>query len=89
MLLKRGWKTFACAHHLAEGHILRFKLVETDMISIKVFRRSGAFIGCCMEISSDNESSSSSDSDEENTDGEDGDDEPWVIKHEDNNLNSG
>jgi hypothetical protein len=71
MLLHRGWKTFARAHCLMKGHILRFKLVEADLLSIKVFGRSGIRLGCCAESSTDDESSSSSDSDEEETDGED------------------
>ena len=71
MLLLRGWKTFACAHCQMKGHILRFKLVEVDLLSVKVFGRSGIRLGCCAESSTDDESSSSSDSDEEETDGED------------------
>ncbi|XBI38264.1 hypothetical protein VPH35_123347 [Triticum aestivum] len=64
------------AHYVAEGHVLRFKLVESDMLFINVFGRSGARLGYCVESSSDDESSSSSDSDEEDTDGEDSDGEP-------------
>src|SRR3989337_2368525 len=71
MLLRRGWKTFARAHSLAAGHVLHFKLMDTALLSVKVFGRSGARLGCCAESSTDDESSSSSDSDEEDSDGED------------------
>ena len=71
MLLRRGWKTFARAHSLAKGHVLHFKLMEADLLSIKVFGRSGIRLGCCAASSADDESSSSSDSDEEETGGED------------------
>ena len=71
MLLHRGWKTFAHAHCLMKGHILWFKLVEADLLSIKVFGRSGIRLGYCAESSTDDESSSSSNSDEEEADGED------------------
>jgi hypothetical protein len=75
VLLRRGWKTFACAHSLAAGHVLHFKLMDATLLSVKVFGHSGARLGCCAESSTDDESSSSSDSDEEDTDGEDDDGE--------------
>ena len=65
MLLRHGWKTFARAHGLTEGHILHFKLMEADLLSVKVFGRSGIRLGCCAESSTDAESSSSSGSEEE------------------------
>ena len=37
MLLRQGWKTFACAHCLMKGHILYFKLLESDLLFVKVF----------------------------------------------------
>lgn len=45
MLLRRDWKNFARAHYLAKGHVLRFKLVEADLLLIKVFGCSGARLG--------------------------------------------
>ena len=54
-----------------KGHVLQFKLVESDLLSVKVFGRSGIRLGCCAESSTNDESSSSSDGDEEGTDGED------------------
>ena len=71
MLLRRGWKTFTHAHCLMKGHIRYFKLVESDLLSVKVFGRSGHRLGCCAESSTDDESSSSRDREEEETGGED------------------
>jgi hypothetical protein len=71
MLLQHDWKTFARAHCLAAGHVLHFKLMDATLLSIKVFGRSGARLGCCAESSTDDESSSSSDSDKEDSDGDD------------------
>nr|XP_020164195.1 B3 domain-containing protein Os03g0212300-like [Aegilops tauschii subsp. strangulata] len=88
MLLRRGWKTFASAHKLVEGHVLCFKQVEADPLSIEVFGHSGARLGCCAESSSDGESSSLSNSDDKDTDGEDSGEEPPVVKHEDDDSDS-
>ena len=71
MYLRRGWKTFARAHSLSEGHVLQFKLMENSLLSVKVFGRSGTRLGCCAESSTDNETSSLSDSDEEDSDSND------------------
>ena len=71
MLLRRGWKTFARAHCLMDGHVLCFKLAESDLLSVKVFGRSGHRLGCCAESSTDGESSSSGESDEEDSDSDD------------------
>ena len=68
MLLRRGWKTFARAHCLMKGHVLCFKLAESDLLSVKVFGCSGHRLGCCAESSTNGESSSSSESDEEDSD---------------------
>ena len=82
MLLRRGWKTFARAHILVAGHVLHFNLMEANFLSIKVFGRSGACLGCCAESSTDDESSSSSDSDKEDSDNDDD------AEREDNGSNS-
>ena len=71
MLLRRGWKTFTPAHCLMDGHILCFKLVESDFLSVKVFGRSRHRLGCCVESSTDGESSSLGESDEEDSDSDD------------------
>ena len=71
MYLRRGWKTFARAHSLSEGHVLQFKLMENGLLSVKVFGRSGICLGCCTESSTDGESSFSSDNDEEDSDNND------------------
>ena len=63
--------------------------MEVDLLSIKVFGRSGARLGCCAESSTDDESSSSSDNNEEDTDGEDGNAELPIVKHEDDDSDSG
>src|SRR4051812_44007023 len=73
MYFRRGWKTFACAHSLSEGHVLHFKLMEDGFLSIQFFWSSSAHLGCYAKSSTDNESSSSSDSDEEDSDGDDDD----------------
>ena len=69
MLLRRGWKTFECAHCLMYGHVLCFKLAKSGLLSVKVFGDFGTRLKCCVESSSDEDSddgsSSSSESDEE------------------------
>ncbi|KAM3385107.1 hypothetical protein ACQJBY_009203 [Aegilops geniculata] len=71
MYLRRGWKTFARAHSLSEGHVLQFKLMENGLLSVKVFGHLGTRLGCCVESSNDNETSSSGDSDEEGSNSDD------------------
>ena len=88
MLLRRGWKTFARTHNLMDGHVLHFKMMEADQLSVKIYGRSGARLGCYEESSSDAESSSSSDSDEEDSVGEDDDDESQAVKSEYDDLGS-
>src|SRR5215216_2282417 len=58
MYLRRGWKTFARAHSLSKGHVLQFKLMESGLLSVKVFGCSEACLGCCVESLTDEESSS-------------------------------
>ncbi|KAE8817228.1 L-ascorbate oxidase-like protein [Hordeum vulgare] len=82
MFLRRGWKTFARANNFIVGHVLRFKLVEADMLSVKIYWYSGACLGCCAESSSNVKSSSSSDSNEEDNTDEDGDINSRVVKLE-------
>ncbi|KAE8797228.1 l-ascorbate oxidase-like protein [Hordeum vulgare] len=65
LLLRRGWKAFARAHSLEDGHILRFNLAEYTMLSIKFYGCSGVRLGYCEESSSGAECPSSSNSDEE------------------------
>lgn len=69
MLLGRGWKAFARAHSLEDGHVLRFKLAEDNMLPVKFYGRSGVRLGCCKESSSGAKCPSSSDSDEEDSGG--------------------
>ncbi|KAE8807398.1 L-ascorbate oxidase-like protein [Hordeum vulgare] len=63
-LLGQGWKAFARAHSLEDGHILRFKLAEANTLSVKFYGRTSVCLGCCKEGSSGAECPSSSDSDE-------------------------
>ena len=46
MYLTRGWKSFTRARYLVEGHLLHFKLVESDTLSVKLFGPSGAPLEC-------------------------------------------
>ncbi|KAE8813618.1 L-ascorbate oxidase-like protein [Hordeum vulgare] len=71
MFLERGWKSFARAHNLMDGHVLRFKMMEADLLSVKIYGRSGARLSCCKQSSSRIESPSSRDSGEEDSDGSD------------------
>ncbi|KAE8803348.1 l-ascorbate oxidase-like protein [Hordeum vulgare] len=41
MLLGHGWKAFCRAHSLEDGHVLRFKVAEDDMLSVKFYGCSG------------------------------------------------
>src|SRR4051812_44542421 len=38
MYLCHGWKTFGPAHYFSEGHVLQFKLMESSLLSNKIFR---------------------------------------------------
>ncbi|KAE8797070.1 l-ascorbate oxidase-like protein [Hordeum vulgare] len=69
MLLRRGWKAFAPAHSLEDGHVLRFKLAEDDMPAIKFYGLSGVRLGYCEERSSGSKCPSSIDNDEEDNGG--------------------
>ncbi|KAE8782352.1 l-ascorbate oxidase-like protein [Hordeum vulgare] len=64
MLLGRGWKAFSHAHNLEDGHTLRFKLAEENMLFVKFYGRTSVRLGCCEESSCPAECPSSSDSDE-------------------------
>ncbi|KAE8795295.1 L-ascorbate oxidase-like protein [Hordeum vulgare] len=69
MLLMRGWKDFARAHSVEDGHTLCFKLTEDDILSLKFYGRSGVRLGCYEESSSGADCLSSSESDEEDIGG--------------------
>ncbi|KAE8766434.1 l-ascorbate oxidase-like protein [Hordeum vulgare] len=71
LFLGRGWKSFADAHDLWDRHVLRFKRMADNVLSIKLYRSSGARLNCCEESSSGTESPSSRGSDQEGTDGDD------------------
>ena len=71
MYLRCGWKTFARAHSLSEGLVLHFKLMENDLLSVKVFGHLGTHLTCCVESSSDDEDSSLRGSGEVDSDNDD------------------
>ena len=62
---------FARIHSLTAGFTLHFKLMEGDLLSVKVFGDSGTRAKCCVDSSSDSEDSPSSESDEEARDSDD------------------
>ena len=71
MYIHGGWKTFARIHSLTEGLTLHLKLMESGLLSIKIFGHFGTRMRCCMESSFDDEDSSSSESYEEDNDSDD------------------
>ncbi|KAE8806106.1 l-ascorbate oxidase-like protein [Hordeum vulgare] len=71
LFLGRGWKTFARAHNLRDGHVLRFKMMVDNLLSHKIYGSSGVCRSCCEESSSGTESPSSREGDEDRTDGRD------------------
>ena len=71
MYLGRGWKSFARIHSLMEGFTVHCKLMEDDLLSVKVFGCFGTRAKCCVDSSSDSEGSSSSESDQEESDSND------------------
>ncbi|KAE8811119.1 l-ascorbate oxidase-like protein [Hordeum vulgare] len=81
MFLGRGWKSFSRAHNLLDGHVLRFKMMADNLLSVKLYGSSGARLGYCEESSSGTDSPSSSWGDEEGSDGSDSGDRSdprWV-----------
>ncbi|KAE8808056.1 L-ascorbate oxidase-like protein [Hordeum vulgare] len=71
LFLDRGWKSFARAHNLWDGHVLRFKIMADNLLSFKLYGSSGARLGYCEESSSGTDNSSSSGGDKEGSDGSD------------------
>ncbi|KAE8779812.1 hypothetical protein D1007_47128 [Hordeum vulgare] len=49
MFLGRGWKSFALAQGLQEGHVLHFKLYGAAMLFEDAFGRASCRLDCCME----------------------------------------
>ncbi|KAE8797261.1 l-ascorbate oxidase-like protein [Hordeum vulgare] len=47
LFLGRGWKSFARAHNLWDGHVLRFKMMVDNLLSVKIYGSSGARLACC------------------------------------------
>ncbi|KAE8779188.1 L-ascorbate oxidase-like protein [Hordeum vulgare] len=71
LFLGRGWKSFARAHNLWHGHVLPFKMMADNLLSVKIYGSSGVCLGCCEESSSGTDSPSSRESNEDGSDGSD------------------
>ena len=87
MYLRRRWKTFTRAHSLSEGLVLHFKLMENDLLSVKVFGNLGTHLRGCVESSPSDETSSSGESDEEDCDSDD-EGVKWEDAHSNSSLPS-
>ncbi|KAE8809431.1 l-ascorbate oxidase-like protein [Hordeum vulgare] len=71
LFLDRGWKSFARAHNLWYGHVLRFKMMADNLLSVKIYGSLGVRISCSKESSSRTESPSSREGNEDGKDGSD------------------
>ncbi|KAE8782369.1 l-ascorbate oxidase-like protein [Hordeum vulgare] len=82
LFLDRGWKSFACAHNLRDGHVLRFKMMADNLLSVKIYGSSGVRQSSYEASSNRTESPSSRESDEDGTDGSDSGygSDPWQAK---------
>ncbi|KAE8791472.1 l-ascorbate oxidase-like protein [Hordeum vulgare] len=82
LFLSRGWKSFAHAHNLWDGHVLRFKMMADNLLSVKLYGSSGARLCCCEERSSGTDNPSSSGGDGEGSVGSNNGDEsdPRQVK---------
>ncbi|KAE8766770.1 l-ascorbate oxidase-like protein [Hordeum vulgare] len=91
LFLGRGWKSFARAHNLWDGHVLRFKMTADNLLSVKLYGSSGARPGCCEESSTGTDNPSSSGRDEEGSGGSDIGDgsDPRRVKPAYEDLNVG
>ncbi|KAE8783757.1 hypothetical protein D1007_42736 [Hordeum vulgare] len=49
MFWRYGWKSFALAQGLQEGHILHFKFDEATTLFMKAFRSVGGRVDWCMQ----------------------------------------
>ncbi|KAE8776925.1 l-ascorbate oxidase-like protein [Hordeum vulgare] len=82
VFLSRGWKSFARAHNLWDGHVLRFKMMADKLLSVKIYGSSVVCLSYCEESSSGTKSHSSCEGDEDGTDGSDNGygSDPWHAK---------
>ncbi|KAE8791817.1 L-ascorbate oxidase-like protein [Hordeum vulgare] len=69
LFLGRGWKSFARAHNLWDGHVLHFKMMADNLLFVKIYGSSGVRLSYCEESSSRTEIHSSREGDEDRTDG--------------------
>ena len=56
---------------MTEGLTLHFKLMESGLLSVKIFGHFGTRVRCCVESSSDDEDSSLNESDGEDSSNDD------------------
>ncbi|KAE8772269.1 l-ascorbate oxidase-like protein [Hordeum vulgare] len=59
----RGWKSFARAHNIWDGHVLPFKMMADNLLSVMIYGTSGVRLSCCEESLSGTESPSSREGD--------------------------
>ncbi|KAE8809408.1 l-ascorbate oxidase-like protein [Hordeum vulgare] len=59
LFVGRGCKSFARAHNLSDGHVLHFKMMADNLLSVKIYGSSGVRLNFCEESSSGTESPSS------------------------------
>ncbi|KAE8809937.1 L-ascorbate oxidase-like protein [Hordeum vulgare] len=71
LFLGHGWKSFARAHNLWDGHVLRFEMMADNLLSVKIYGSLGARLGCCEEILSRTDNPSARENDEDGSDGSD------------------
>ncbi|XP_020172571.1 B3 domain-containing protein Os03g0212300-like [Aegilops tauschii subsp. strangulata] len=82
ILLMRGWKSFAVARGLKEGHILHFKYDGAATLFMKIFGVIGYRLKCCTE-SDDSDSPGNNDGDMYPFDGSGSSDDSPSVKSED------
>ena len=65
MPLGRGWKAFACSHHLTREQYLPFEYDGDETLFMKIFRADGGREDCCVESNSSSRSSCYDEEDED------------------------
>ncbi|KAE8773858.1 l-ascorbate oxidase-like protein [Hordeum vulgare] len=88
MSLARGWKSFALARGLKEGHLHYFEFDGVTTLFVKILGRAGDRVDCCMESGNINCSSSSDNGNSSTSSGRSGsndrEDSPGIrVKEED------
>ncbi|KAE8785256.1 heat shock cognate 70 kda protein 1 [Hordeum vulgare] len=60
LFLRHGWKSFALAQGMRDGHILHLKFDRATTLFVMVFESVGGRVGCCTEDSSGSSSTDDS-----------------------------